>query len=59
MVHTILAASKDFKGKSKRGLYGDCVEELDFNIGRILDTLSELQLTDNTYFLFTSDSASG
>ncbi len=55
MVHTILAASPDFKGKSKRGLYGDCVEELDFNIGRILDILDDLQLTDNTYFLFTSD----
>ena len=55
MVHTILAASPDFKGKSKRGLYGDCVEELDFNIGRILDTLDRYDLTKKTYFLFTSD----
>jgi len=55
MPHTRLDASKKFKGKSKRGLYGDVIEEIDFNVGRILDTLDELQLSDNTYVLFTSD----
>ncbi len=55
MVHTRLDASADFKGKSPRGLYGDTVEEIDFNCGRILETLKKHDLVDNTYFLFTSD----
>ena len=55
MVHTKLGASPDFKGKSPRGLYGDAVEEIDFNCGRIIDKLKELELVTNTYFLFTSD----
>ncbi len=55
MVHTRLDASPEFKGKSPRGLYGDCVEEIDYSCGRIVDTLKEHDLVDNTYFLFTSD----
>ncbi len=55
MVHTRLDASLDFKGKSTRGLYGDAVEEIDFNCGRIIDTLKKHDLVSNTYFLFTSD----
>jgi len=55
MPHMRLDASAKFKGKSKRGLYGDVIEEIDFNVGRILDALNELELADNTYVLFTSD----
>lgn len=55
MPHTRLDASEPFKGKSKRGLYGDVIEEIDFNVGRLLDTIEELQLDKNTYVLFTSD----
>lgn len=55
MPHTRLDASPQFKGKSRRGLYGDVIEEIDFNVGRILDALEELSLADNTYVLFTSD----
>jgi arylsulfatase A-like enzyme len=55
MPHTRLAASEDFLGKSARGLYGDVVEEIDFNTGRILDALKELEVDDNTYVIFTSD----
>ena len=55
MPHTRLDASPQFKGKSKRGLYGDVIEEIDFNVGRILDAINELELADNTYVLFTSD----
>ena len=55
MPHTRLDASEPFKGKSKRGLYGDVIEEIDFNVGKILDAVNELQLADNTYVLFTSD----
>ena len=55
MPHTRLDASPQFKGKSRRGLYGDVIEEIDFNVGRILDAIKHLGLTDNTYVLFTSD----
>ena len=55
MPHTKLAVSKDFKGKSAGGFYGDVIEELDFNVGRVLDKVKELGLDDNTYIIFTSD----
>ncbi|WP_182866504.1 sulfatase family protein [Rhodopirellula sp. JC639] len=55
MPHTRLDASTAFKGKSPRGLYGDVIEEIDFNIGRLLDSINELGLAENTYVLFTSD----
>lgn len=55
MVHSIVGASDDFKGKSKSGLYGDAVEEMDFHTGRLLDTLDSLGLRDNTLVIFTSD----
>ena len=55
MPHTRLAASADFKNKSEGGLYGDVIEELDFNVGRVMDTINELGLDENTYVIFTSD----
>ncbi|MEP0366325.1 MAG: sulfatase [Cyclobacteriaceae bacterium] len=55
MPHTKLAVSDEFKGKSKRGLYGDVIEELDFQVGRILDLLNEKTLDKNTYVIFMSD----
>ena len=55
MPHTLLGASEQFKGKSKRGLYGDVIEEIDFNTGRILNCVSDLGLDKNTYVIFTSD----
>ena len=55
MPHTTLDASPPFKGRSSRGLYGDVIEEIDFNVGRLLDSLRRLDLDDNTYVLFASD----
>lgn len=55
MPHVPLFASEDFQGKSKRGLYGDVVEELDFYIGRLLQYLKSSGLDKNTYVVFTSD----
>ncbi|MBU2905135.1 sulfatase [Arenibacter algicola] len=55
MPHTKLAVSDAFKGKSDAGLYGDVIEEIDFNVGRILAKLKENGLDDNTYVIFTSD----
>jgi len=55
MPHVPLFASKDFKGKSTRGLYGDVIEEIDWNMGRLLDHLKKNKLDDNTIVIFTSD----
>jgi len=53
--HVPLFASPVFKDKSRRGLYGDVVEELDASVGQVLDTLRELKIDDNTLVFFTSD----
>lgn len=55
MVHTPIFVSKKFKGKSKRGLYGDVVMELDWSVGRILDTLKKNNIDENTLVVFTAD----
>ncbi|WP_202911902.1 sulfatase family protein [Arenibacter aquaticus] len=55
MPHTKLAVSDAFKGKSEGGFYGDVIEEIDFNVGRILAKLKETGLDNNTYVIFTSD----
>jgi hypothetical protein len=55
MVHSVVGASPDFRGKSQGGLYGDAVEEMDFYAGRLLDTLDALGQRDNTLVIFTSD----
>lgn len=53
--HVPLFAEKDFADQSPRGLYGDVVEALDWSVGQILQTLSELKIADNTLVVFTSD----
>ncbi|MFI4912888.1 MAG: sulfatase [Sedimentisphaeraceae bacterium JB056] len=53
--HVPLFASDEFLGKSRRGLYGDVVEELDASVGTILQTLRDLNLDKNTLVVFTSD----
>ena len=53
--HVPLFASERFRGRSKRGLYGDAVEELDWSVGEVLKTLAELKLDSNTLVLFSSD----
>lgn len=55
MPHVPLGASEAFNGKSKRGLYGDTIEELDWSMGEVLRTLKELGLEENTLVIFTSD----
>jgi arylsulfatase A len=55
MPHVPQYASARFAGKSKGGLYGDCVEEIDWSTGVILDTLRELRLDARTLVIFTSD----
>ncbi len=55
MPHIPLFASEQFRGKSKRGLYGDVVEEIDWNVGRFLNYLDQQGLAESTLVIFASD----
>ena len=54
-IHTPIHPGKDFQGKSNNGQVGDWIEEVDWSTGRILDTLRDLKLAENTLVIFTSD----
>lgn len=58
MPHQPLHVSAKFRGKSKKGLYGDVIEELDWSAGQIIKTLKEEGIYRNTVFIFTSDNGS-
>src|SRR5262245_27272502 len=54
-VHTPIHAGEKFRGQSGNGRFGDWVEEVDWSVGRVLDTLRELKLSERTLVIFTSD----
>lgn len=54
-VHTPIWPGEKFRGKSSNGRFGDWVEEVDWSVGRILDTLRESKLDQRTLVVFTSD----
>ena len=56
--HTHVTPDASFRGSSEAGLYGDHVQELDSHVATILKTLDDLDLTDNTLVIFTSDNGS-
>lgn len=56
MPHKPLAASERFYSYETPGrLYSDVIRELDFECGRLLDTLKRLGLEENTLVIFASD----
>ncbi len=55
MVHIPLGVSEKFRGKSKQGLYGDVMMEIDWSVGEIMKTLEKNGLDKNTLIIFTSD----
>ena len=55
MPHIPLFASENFKGKSKRGPYGDTIEEIDWSVGEIMKALRKNNLDENTLVVYTSD----
>lgn len=48
-------ASPEFQGRSPHGRYGDAVEELDWAVGQILDTLRDLRIDGRTFVVWTND----
>ncbi|MCC8198078.1 MAG: sulfatase [Tannerellaceae bacterium] len=55
MPHVPLFVSDKFKDKSKQGLYGDMIMEIDWSVGEILRKLKETGLDKNTLVVVTSD----
>jgi arylsulfatase A len=55
MPHVPLYVSDKFQGKTKRGLYGDVIAEIDWSMGEILDALKRTGNDRNTLVVFTSD----
>lgn len=55
MPHMPLFASPEFAGRSRRGRYGDVIEEIDWSVGQVIDTLRALALEQNTLVVFSSD----
>lgn len=55
MPHVPIFVSDKFKGKSRRGLYGDVIQELDWSVGEILSALKRIGLDEQTLVIYASD----
>jgi len=55
MPHVPLFVSQKYKGKTRRGLFGDVIAEIDWGVGQILDALKRTGIDKKTLVLFTSD----
>ena len=55
MPHVPIFASEKWKGTSKRGLYGDVVQELDWGVGEILKAVKDAGIDERTLVIFISD----
>lgn len=53
--HTPWVPVDEFRGRSKAGLYGDFVAQVDDTLGRVLRAIDEAKLAGNTLVVFTSD----
>ena len=53
--HTPWLPTAEFRGSSKAGEYGDFVNMVDAQVGKVLQTLTEMGFDDNTIVFFTSD----
>lgn len=54
-IHFPYTPSDKKQGTSGTGLYGDWIHELDYSVGRILDTIDQMNCSDQTLVIFTSD----
>jgi len=59
MLHNPLGVGEAFQGSSDWGQYGDAIQELDYHVGRIFDTLDRLRIADNTVVIYASDNGRG
>lgn len=54
-IHVPRVAHERFQGKSSLGPRGDCILQLDWCVGQIMDTLDRLKIAEKTMIVFCSD----
>ena len=54
-VHWPLYPGEKFRGKSKNGLFGDWVEEMDWSVGEVMEAIRGAGLGEKTLVIFVSD----
>ncbi len=55
MPHLPLHVSDERRGRSRAGLYGDVIEEVDWSVGEVLSALQRKGISDDTLVFFASD----
>lgn len=53
--HKPITPAKEFVGSSQCGIYGDFVQELDWQVGELIEALRDTGRLENTLIVFTSD----
>jgi arylsulfatase A-like enzyme len=54
-IHVPRVPDKEFVGSSGCGIRGDAIQQLDWSVGQVLETLDRLKIADNTIVIFSSD----
>ncbi|MBI3208500.1 MAG: sulfatase-like hydrolase/transferase [Candidatus Solibacter usitatus] len=55
LLHHPALPNPEFAGKTGNGSWADCLAEMDYRTGQILDALKEAGVEENTIVIFTSD----
>ena len=55
LVHMPTLPNPEFAGKTGNGDWADCLAEMDYRTGQILDAIKEAGIEDNTLVIFASD----
>ena len=55
LVHMPTLPNAEFAGRTGNGDWADCLAEMDFRTGQILDAIQEAGIEDNTIVIFASD----
>src|SRR5205807_646714 len=53
--HYPLATAPEFKGKSRIGVYGDAIMEMDYRTGQVLDAIKAAGIENDTIVVWISD----
>lgn len=56
--HTPIAPTAQFLGKSRAGLYGDFIQQVDWTVGEIMRIVRESGIAEHTIIVFSSDNGS-
>ncbi len=54
-IHQPVLPSPEFAGRTGNGSWADCLAEMDYRAGQILDAIKEAGVEENTIVIFTSD----